>query len=254
MKKAFFLVALAVALLLSCRHHESKSFSKTERIDIDETISDNSEVNELIAPYKGQIEGSLNTVLSHAPKSYSKHDGELNTALGNMMADAVFMQCNPIFNERAGKSMDFVLLNHGGIRSSIQRGPIKIRNVFELMPFENKVVVAALRGEQIQEMVSYLQKSHRAHPISRGLNIVLTEDYQLISASINELPIDPERVYFVGTSDYLFNGGDHMSFFSNNQGHYNLDYKVRNAIIDYIQKTDTLELKRDQRFIRKGRS
>ena len=41
---------------------------------------------------------------------------------------------------------DIVLLNNGGIRSIISKGPISEKTAFELMPFENSIVVVKLKG------------------------------------------------------------------------------------------------------------
>jgi hypothetical protein len=72
----------------------------------------------------------------------------------------------------------------------------------------------------------------------------------VISATLNGNAIAPDKSYFVATNDYLFNGGDKMSFFQQNEGVYPLNYKVRNVLIDYFKKIDTLKSKKDNRFIR----
>ena len=68
---------------------------------------------------------------------------------------------------------------------------------------------------------------------------------------INEKPTDENRTYLVLTSDYLQNGGDNMVFFKNPVNVYKLDYKVRNAIIDYFNEKDTIKATLDGRFISK---
>jgi hypothetical protein len=40
-----------------------------------------------------------------------------------------------------------------------------------------------------------------------------------------------------------------MTFFQPNEGFYDLDYKIRNAMIDYFKKTDTINPVIDDRFI-----
>ena len=83
---------------------------------------------------------NIDSVISYAPETYSKKDGNLNTAIGNLMADAVFSEANPVFNKRTGQNIDFVILNHGGIRSMIPKGNITTRTAYNVMPFENSVV------------------------------------------------------------------------------------------------------------------
>ena len=165
------------------------------------------------------------------------------------MADAVLQECNPVFNSRTGKNIDMVLLNHGGIRSILSKGNVTTRTAYQIMPFENSVVVVELKGAVIKELISYLQKAKRAHPIS-GLKLKLDNDYNLISATINNLPIENDKSYFVATNDYLYSGGDRMTFFKKNESLDILNYKIRNVLIDYFAKQDTLKPTIDDRFIK----
>jgi 2',3'-cyclic-nucleotide 2'-phosphodiesterase (5'-nucleotidase family) len=218
-----------------------------KQIPIDSTYTENTAVDEFIAPYRARINEVLDSTLAYAPKAITKTDGELNTTAGNLMADIVLAQSNPVFESRTGKKIDFVLLNHGGIRSIISAGNVSARNAFEIMPFENNIVVAELKGADVNDMISYLIKSGRAHPIS-GMQLVLDKNKNIRSCKIQGQPLDKNRTYYVATSDYLVSGGDNMGFFKNNTSITDTDYLIRNAIIDYFKKVDTLAPKVDDRF------
>lgn len=86
---------------------------------------------------------------------------------------------NPIFNARTEKIIDLVLLNFGGIRYKVSKGNITSRTAYELMPFENSIVVAELKGTYVNELVNYLQQAKRANHISK-LNIKLDSNFDLI--------------------------------------------------------------------------
>ena len=242
---------LKLCLLLLIFSCASSNISKIEgkRIDINDNIASDQAIEDFIKPYRERINKDMDSVISYAPETYSKSDGELNTAIGNLMADAVYSESNPIFNKRTGKNIDFVLLNHGGIRSIISKGNITTRTAFEIMPFENSVVVVAIKGEQVNEMMAYLSKAKRAHPVSYQLQLTLSKDGDVSSTAINDMPIDASKMYYVATNDYLYNGGDGMIFFHPNDSMYVLDYKIRNVLIDNFKKNDTLKPKRDNRFI-----
>jgi 2',3'-cyclic-nucleotide 2'-phosphodiesterase (5'-nucleotidase family) len=77
----------------------------------------------------------------------------------------------------------------------------------------------------------------------------LDKDFNVKSATIKSEPIDMNKTYFVATSDYLYEGGDNMNFLKTNDSLYSLDYKVRNVLIDYFTKKDTLRPVIDDRFI-----
>jgi len=247
MKNIFFLISLSLILFTSCK---PKYLYKIEarQIAITDTLKINQTIEDYIKPYRIQIDKNLDSVISYAKHTYSKKDGQFNTAIGNMMADAVFEQSNPVFESRTGKSIDIVLLNHGGIRAIISKGHITTRTAYNVMPFDNSVVVVKMKGTKVLELVNYLVTEQKAHPI-HGLQIVLDDALQLKSATINGESIDETKSYFVATSDYLYNGGDRMTFFIPNEDMHLLNYQIRNVLIDYFTKKDTIAPKIDDRFI-----
>ncbi len=219
-----------------------------KQIPITDSILPDPDIEAYIKPYRENIQKDLDSVLAYSADTYSKNDGELNTALGNFMADVLYSEANPVFKSRTGKDIDMVLLNYGGIRSTLNKGNVSKRTAFQLMPFENSVVVVAIKGIQIDSLIDYLRSSKRAHPIS-GLKLVVNENFDVAEARINGNEIEQNKTYYVATSDYLYNGGDNMRFFKPNDTVYYLDYKIRNALIDNFNKIDTIKPVIDDRFI-----
>ena len=238
-----------ISLFLSCNHSKKITKSEGENISISEDLKSNQAIEAVIAPYKVNLDKSMNEVLSYAVDTYSKSDGDYNTAIGNLMADAVFELSNPIFKSHTGNEIDIVLLNHGGIRSILPKGNVTTKSAYSLMPFENSVVVVALKGSVLMEMTTYLKAFKKAHPIS-GLELVLNADNSYQKIRVNGKPIDLAKTYYVATNDYLYNGGDRMYFLKKSDTLYDLNYKIRNVLIDYFTKYDTLNPKKDLRFIK----
>jgi 5'-nucleotidase len=243
--KAVFL-SLTV-FIISCKEtrYGLKSVTGSQAV-IDATITSHDSIDSFIKPYRNNLEAQMDSTLTYSKRAMNKNDYKLNTPLGNLFAGAVMAQAGPVFLSRTGKSIDVVLLNHGGIRASMPQGRITMRNAYEIMPFENKIVVAQLNGTQMKLLVDYLVDKKRAHPIA-GLKIVLKADGSLKSATINGAAIKTNGTYFVATNDYLYNGGDDMSFFKD-APLTDLDYKLRSAIVDYFISIDTLKFERDDRF------
>jgi len=71
-------------------------------VTVDRNIKEDSSVTAFIAPYKERVDKEMDSPLAFAPVSISKKDSKYNTAIGNMMADAVFELANPAFESRAG--------------------------------------------------------------------------------------------------------------------------------------------------------
>ncbi len=245
--KTFFL-CFALLFITSCKTPISYHKIEGKQIAITDSLSVDQSIEAFIKPYREHINKNLDSVISYSIDTYSKSDGKLNTAIGNFMADVMYEQSNTLFKKRSGEDIDFVLLNHGGIRAIISKGNITTRTAFEVMPFENSIVVTKLKGEQVKELLDYLIEAKRAHPISK-LKIVMDSNGNLNDATINGKQIDYSKSYYVLTNDYLMNGGDRMDFFKKRDTVYVLDYKIRNALIDYFSKTDTISPVIDDRFI-----
>ena len=250
MKNKLLLLTLLIIGFTSCKKDvQLTKIVGYDRLPISDSIAGNPDIEAYIKPYRENINRNLDSVLAYSVDTYSKSNGDLNTAIGNFMADAVFEESNPIFKSRTGKSIDLVLLNHGGIRSIISKGNITSRTAYEIMPFDNSIVVTPLKGQQIKDMFTYLAEAKRAHPISK-LKISLNKDYSINNTSIGNKPIDFYKTYYVATNDYLYNGGSRMYFLKSKDTVYDLDYKIRNILIDHFKKIDTLKPAIDDRFIR----
>lgn len=237
----------AAVFLFSCKNeHQNLIKIEGKQLSITEELPSSKKIEEFIKPYKVHVEKEMNQILSYTRKDLVRTDGELESSLGNLMADMCYERANSVFRSRIGKDIDFALFNYGGIRAGIPKGEITYENAFKLMPFENSLVVVELSHQKLNELIQYLIDQNRAHPVSNHLRLTLTtNNYEL---EINKKPIDKNRTYFVLTSDYLQNGGDNMTFFKNPINLFKLNYKVRNAIIDYFNETDTISVELDGRF------
>jgi len=243
----YFVLFLTFILSVSCAEHKYY-ITKIEGKEIVVT-NNNKEIPEIAAyikPYREHIDQELNAPISYAPETLDK-SGKWQTTIGNLLADITLQRGNTIFYTRENKKIDLCILNNGGIRSIIPKGKITLKTAFEVMPFENTSIVVALKGEQILEMVNYFISEKKPHPIS-GITFTISINGPK-SILIQGKPIENERVYYVITNDYLANGGDKMDFFKKGTATYDLNYKLRNILIDYFKETDTIPIIKDQRIV-----
>lgn len=238
---ALNIAVFSVVSLTSCGSQKNVLTSiHAKQIPVDASVEENQTYVNFIAPYKQHIDKDLNTVLTHAPEVMDKAIGKWATTIGNLFANAALEMGSPIFEKRTGKKIDFCMLNHGGIRAVIPQGPLTVRNAFELMPFENALVVCELKAEQIKELANYMITKKTPHPLA---GIVITYEKntnEIKKIEINGKPLDNNRTYFVATNDYLMNGGDYMTFFTKSVSTYDLNYLMRNMTIDFFKKHDPL--------------
>ncbi|MDG2431537.1 5'-nucleotidase [Flavobacterium sp.] len=201
-----------------------------------------------ISPYRTRINKDLDSVLAYCPLTLDKKATNLQSPIGNMMADVVLAYGNKVFQKRENKNISVCILNNGGIRAILPKGNVTARNAFEIMPFENSLVVIALRGVQIRELIAYFIKEQQAHPLA-GLTFQIDKNKQATTILIQGKELMDDNLYYVGTNDYLANGGDNMSFFSKGEHTYDLNYKLRNILIDYFTAVDTVSATPDNRIL-----
>jgi 2',3'-cyclic-nucleotide 2'-phosphodiesterase (5'-nucleotidase family) len=243
----YFVLFLTFTIGVSCGSKKAYvSRIEGKEIGITDKNAEDRKIADFIKPYKDSIDKDLNTVLAYAPQTLDKN-GQWQTTMGNLFADVVFSKGNPVFMKRENKSMDIVLLNHGGIRSIIPKGDVTTRTAFEIMPFENSLVVIAMKGDAIMDMIHYIIAEKKPHPLA-GMTFTITKNNEPTAIMIQGKPLDLDKTYYVGTNDYLSNGGDNMVFFKKGNAKYDLDYKLRNILIDYFKDVDTIPVITDTRI------
>lgn len=246
MKQSYLLIFLLV--ISSCKKSEKQLVKITAKnIAIDSTIKASEEITNIINPYKEKLTSEMQEVLCYSPKEIIKSDGNMQSSLGNLMADMCFKMANPIFKENTNEAIDFVLLNYGGIRADLPKGYIKKEHAFKLMPFENELVVVNLTGDKVLELISFFINNKEAHPFCKNIELIISKNSYNLKIKGNVF--NKNKTYNVLTNDYLHNGGSNMNFFKNSKKFTILDYKIRDVIIDYFKKTDTLKATLDNRVI-----
>lgn len=243
-----FVIFITTVFLGSCSKNYQITTIEGKNSGVNKEYSLNTSIETYIKPYREHIEKDLDSILAYNPETLDKSKGQWQTNIGNFMADVCFEKASFVFEKRHQKKIDVCLLNHGGIRSVLPKGNITTRTAFEVMPFENNLMVIALKGDQIREMAEYLIKEKKPHPLS-GVKIYLDSELKIKLIVVGTAPLDLLKTYYVATSDYLSNGGDNMTFFQKNETTFDLDYKIRNVLIDYFKEVDTLKVSMDKRII-----
>lgn len=211
---------------------------------INENLTEDQQINQIIQPYKEKLDGEMNRVISYTPIDLPKNG--FNSPLANLNCDMIWEETNLIYDKKYNQKVDMCLLNSGGIRRTFTKGNLTVKNVYELMPFENQALVITLSGEKVLEMVKYLSDSDKGHPIS-GIKFVPNDEN---SIEINGQKFDKNKTYTVVTNDYLQKGGDQMYFFGNPVKMEMLDVKLRDLMLQYFEKHDTIKVNLDKRILK----
>lgn len=248
--KSFKIFILVFSLLLTACYHTPK-LNKIETsliaLDNKDNQPEDNVVADFISPYRNKMDAEMNEVLVESEFAFIKEQPE--GTLGNLVADATMQKANDYYLKKHNTKVDAVILNNGGLRSSLPKGKITKRNVYELMPFENEIIVLRLNGTQTQKLFNHIAKSHGI-PVS-GIKMGI-KDTIPSNIIINGQTFNPEKNYIVATSDYLASGGDKMKFFKDPISMDTVHYKIRDAIIDFMKEENAkgkkLNYKKDGRI------
>ena len=186
-----------------------------------------------LTPYGDQVESLLSEVIGTATGTFdnSKVRKE-ETALGDLVADAMLWETKNL-------KVDFAIQNGGGIRADLAEGRITKKHIYEILPFDNTIMVLKLQGDQVIDLFNYIAAippGKGAFPqISEGVRFAVNYDAKRCEEiTINGNPIDPKKIYTIATNSYMASGGDGYTVFRNAADRYDTSAFQRDAVIDYI--------------------
>jgi len=174
----------------------------------------------------------MSKVLVISNEDFPKERGKPETKLGNLVADLSLEIANKLYQPIDGNNIDLCLLNFGGLRSSLPKGEITRGKIFELMPFENELVVVTITEANFIKLLTYI-KDVGGQPISGEIKLSFNDNNKEEENLKQLLDKSGTSEFKILTSDYLANGGDKMNFFLNPAKIETLGVKLRDAIIEY---------------------
>ena len=222
---------LALALLLALAACQRAPLQATARLapvtsqPVGAAIAPDAGAAAYIKPYHDQVEQQMSAVIGTAPVALTKSAGE--NPLVNFVADLQRTAAAKV----TGHPIDLGLMTNGGLRTALPAGPLTLGNIFELMPFENELVVLDAPGPVVQQLFDF------AAPIGlplSGATYAVGPDKHAQTIRIGGQPFDPARTYTIALSDYLAGGGDHLEFLKAAQLHHT-GLLLRTVIVDHIK-------------------
>ena len=169
-----------------------------------------------------------NRVLGNAPAALTRTQNAAGeSSLGDIIADAqLWATSGPDWPAANGAPAVISFMNSGGIRADINVGPITYGEAFSVQPFANVLVTMDMTGAsidalleqqftggngvlQIPASLTYDRIAQRSRPGSRISNI-----------RIGGVPLDPAATYRVTVNNFLADGGDNYSTFTQGTNRY----------------------------------
>lgn len=206
-------------------------------INLEEThppIPEDPTLLKLLQPFADEAEHRLSEIIAslEVPLSSSSARSE-EAAIGNLVADS--MQW---FSARWGS--DFALMNGGSVRHDLPAGPVSLKSIYDMLPFDNTIVLITLKGSEVNRlfdfMASIAEGSGAFPQFSSGVNVVLDRTTRKIGrVLIKGEPIDANRSYKIATNSYLAAGGDGYKVFLDAREKFDTAALQQPVLIEYIR-------------------
>jgi len=245
MQNKFLLLGIALLSLTACttKQFQVASVQTQKNISINQDVKADADFARFIEPYTEKLNKEMNQKISFTQVDLTK-EGD-NSNLGNLLADYTFDGANVWAKANLNKNIDAALINIGGIRTTIGKGDILLKNVFEVMPFENEVIIVKFKGSDLQGLFDYYAKNQKNNPVSHLY--IETNNGTISKSLINGNAVNPNQDYYIATSDYLALGGDNMKFFAKGEA-IPTGIKLRDLFIEYFKKNQQINPAEDIRL------
>ncbi len=223
-KTTHSIFAIIVATFLACNPVYRASSVQYKDYPVSNFQKDSS-LQLLLQPYADSVNSSMNAVIAQLAVDVDKRQPE--STLGNLMADAMKL----IGEKYYQTTIDASFVNYGGIRiPSVKAGAITRGKVFEMMPFDNIIVLQKLKGTVLKEFLDHVA-GRGGWPVS-GITMKI-KNKKAENIMIGGKALDMNAVYTIANSDYVANGGDDCEMLRTIP-QLNKGFLFRDAIIEYF--------------------
>lgn len=190
------------------------------------------EMRRLIEPYRDSLAGRMGVVVGRSDATYDVDLPE--SGLTRLVAEVMLW--------KADKEMeaDVAVSNIGGIRASLEMGDITVGDMYEILPFDNALVVLSLRGSTLDSLAESIALKGGA--ALAGMSFSVSGDSVCGDVMVGGEPLVQDKVYRVVTSDYLSWGNDGFEPLARYVSLLPMNMMLRDAMLDYVSsRTDAGE-------------
>jgi 2',3'-cyclic-nucleotide 2'-phosphodiesterase (5'-nucleotidase family) len=184
----------------------------------------------VIAPLALQIKGTFDKTLTEAPKGLFRGRSGEESLLGYWVSDLMRAKAAEIL----GTPVRFAITNSGGLRSNLRPGAVKVSSIYEVMPFENELVIVEFTGAEIIQIVKEGILRRNGEPVS-GVQVSLTGPVNAPQFQVtwtDGTPIRATESVKVATTDYLAANGDGGATIRNGRKLFTTGIQLRQLLLD----------------------
>lgn len=202
---AFILSVLLLASSCQMVYHPYHAQAQDLSIDSQYDNETDADLNAIISEYKVELDKEMNAIIGKTAQKLEKAQPE--SRMGNLVADMIHVYAQTITTE----DIQFAVANYGGLRiPDLPAGYITKGKIYELMPFDNYVVVLKTPGSVVRQFCNKIA-FYGGWPVSKGLQFRI-DNNKAVDIKINGEALDDNKTYQYATVDYIANGGDDCYF------------------------------------------
>ncbi len=188
----------------ACKSHKV-TIVEAENIPVARDTRTDSVAWYFIKPWRDSVQQTMSEVVGKSDTAY--FPGLPGGNLNNLIADMVMSEVKTVMADSGMGSFPVVcILNRGGIRNTLPQGDITQRDIFEMLPFENELVLLKISGSTMDSVLRNIAVLGGAAVAGMEMQIA-NKEYSNVRIS-KDLKFDSRRDYWIATSDYVANGGD----------------------------------------------
>jgi len=172
--------------------------------------------------------------------------------MGNLIADAMLAYTRD-------QGVQIAFQNSGGVRASIDAGPVTMGEILTVLPFQNTLSTFQVPGQvlldALENGVSQHEEGSGRFPQVAGMSFAFDlaqpAGSRISDVMVGGAPIDPTATYDVVSNDFVRKGGDGYSMFREAANAYDFGPDVANVLAEYMAGTGPVSPYVDGRITRK---
>lgn len=240
----FILLGVLTMGFLACAPKQAYVVTSTNsNQNISEEIGAvDADVLKIIDPYKSKLDAQMDEKIGEFTATMDKE--KPTSALTNFMADAML---DPARKMYPALGIDAAMMNYGGVRlNSVPKGVVTVRMMYELMPFDNTLVIMTLDSIKMMRLLDRIADS-KGWPISKGIYFEIV-DGRAVNATINGEAIKSKNSWVIALPNYVAEGGDNCDFLVDAPQEQTAVF-IRDLLIDYVRDNKIINPALDKRII-----
>ncbi len=181
---------------------------------------------------------------------------QVECSMGNLVADAMLDRVKD-------QGVTIALANSGGLRASVDAGPVTMGEVLTVLPFQNTLSTFEVTGKVLMEALEngtsqYEETAGRFLQVAGmkySFDVTKPVGSRITGAEVQAAdgswgPLDPAATYLVVSNNYVRTGGDGFKMFTDAAKAYDFGPDLADVVAEYLAKNGPYKPYTDGRIVK----